>query len=171
MSAWLDAVRAWWAAGDAAMPVLLLVALALYALLIERTWVLAGLRRRRYAGQVSALLASHPERRAWAQRTLALAEAADLGRSFAAIRILIAVLPLIGLLGTVTGMVGTFAALSAGSAVGTGAAAGISLALAATQYALALAVPALAWERMLQARATRLTEARELALRVQEPTP
>jgi biopolymer transport protein ExbB/TolQ len=68
--------------------------------------------------------------------------------SLGLVRVLVAVLPLAGLLGTVGGMIGLFAALGAGSSP----ASGIGEALIATQYALALAIPAFAWERVLTRR-------------------
>lgn len=62
------------------------------------------------------------------------------------IRALIAALPLLGLLGTVSGMMDCFADMRDGHAeIGTG----ISQALVTTQYALVLAAPALLIERFL----------------------
>ena len=61
------------------------------------------------------------------------------GERIAIIRALIAALPLLGLLGTVGGMMSTFSSMRLGTAIGEG----ISQALLTTQYALALAVPAL----------------------------
>ena len=65
---------------------------------------------------------------------------------FLFIRALIAAIPLLGLLGTVTGMMGSFAAMRAAEMeIGLG----ISQALVTTQYGLLLAAPALLIERLL----------------------
>lgn len=66
---------------------------------------------------------------------------------FLLIRSLIAVIPLLGLLGTVTGMMDSFAAMRLAH-VDLGV--GISQALVTTQYGLLLAAPALLIERYLQ---------------------
>lgn len=67
--------------------------------------------------------------------------------------------PLMGLLGTVAGMITTFDALGDGNwhhPTG-GIAGGISQALLTTQLGLAISLPALLWQRLLQRRARRLT--------------
>ncbi len=64
------------------------------------------------------------------------------------IRSLIAIIPLLGLLGTVTGMMQSFASMNySGADIGTG----ISQSLVTTQYALMLAAPALLIERFVSA--------------------
>lgn len=76
---------------------------------------------------------------------------ADAQHSTSLIRALIAIAPLLGLLGTVSGMVRTFEGLNARgqalleSSVG----AGLSEALLTTQLGLAVAVPAMVFERLL----------------------
>ena len=107
-----------------------------------------------------------PRWRSWAARQLALSEAEELSRGFGVIRALTASLPLLGLLGTVTGMVGTFGALAGGGGLpAQRASAGISLALTATQYGLALAIPAVLWAWVLSRRVDQLVEHRELVVR------
>lgn len=71
---------------------------------------------------------------------------------------LIASAPLIGLLGTVAGMITTFSSLSDGAWVqpSGGIAGGISQALLTTQLGLGIALPSLFWQRLLQQRARRL---------------
>ena len=65
---------------------------------------------------------------------------------FLFIRALIAAIPLLGLLGTVTGMMSSFSAMRAAEMeIGLG----ISQALVTTQYGLLLAAPALLIERLL----------------------
>jgi len=158
----------WWNGGDLLMPVMLVVAIVLYAILIERTLVLWGARRAERAAELQAQLQrpGDPRWRAWAARFVALAEAEQLTRGFAIIRALTASLPLLGLLGTVTGMVGTFDSLSVGGGhAASRAGAGISLALTATQYGMALAIPAVLWAWVLSRRVDQLVEHRELVVR------
>lgn len=175
MSDLLAETLAWWRGGDLLMPVMLAVAVVLYAILAERTIALWGVRRRERRDELlAALVASHAgERdgrwRAWAARYVGLAEAEQLARGFAITRALTACLPLLGLLGTVTGMVETFGSLGAGGQrggpVAQQASAGIGLALTATQYGLALAIPAMLWDWLLARRAAQLAEHREATLR------
>ncbi|MCS6969534.1 MAG: MotA/TolQ/ExbB proton channel family protein [Planctomycetota bacterium] len=126
-------LAAWWS-GGIVMPLLFVVGCLLYSVLIERTLALA---RRRAPPADEAAPASPPS---------SLSERLALARGLALARALAAVLPLLGLYGTVSGMVDTFAALAASSAPPVqGASRGVGLALASTQYALALAVPAWLW--------------------------
>ncbi len=187
MSAWLDGILRWWSGGDVLMPVMFVVAVVLYTILAERTLVLWGVRRRQRADELLALLqggqagerhrtAGHDGRwRAWAAHYVALAEEEQLSRGFTLIRTLTACLPLLGLLGTVSGMVDTFGHLGSGALASGGAAkgasvvqcasAGISLALTATQYGMALAIPAMVWDWLLARRAAALAHHRELVVR------
>lgn len=178
MNAWLDGTLAWWRGGDLLMPVMFTVAVVLYAILTERTLALWGVRRHRRADELSALLRSGPRDgrwRAWAARYVGLAEAEQLARGFTVIRALTACLPLLGLLGTVSGMVDTFGTLGVtggrGGAVAQQASAGIGLALTATQYGMALAIPAVAWDWLLSRRAAQLALHRELVVRSAQGEP
>jgi biopolymer transport protein ExbB len=175
MNALLDQAWLWWRGGALLMPVMFAIALVLYTLLAERSVVLWGIRRQQRRDELFGLLrAGHAgERdgrwRAWAARYVALAEELDLSRGFMVIRALTASLPLLGLLGTVTGMVDTFGQLGiAGLGAGTaaqGASAGIGLALTTTQYGMALAIPAVAWEWALGRRVAQLGQHREAVVR------
>lgn len=162
----------WWSGGDVLMPVMLAVALVLYALVGERLWVLFGpaSRRQRRRDELTAILADDHRGdttlawRKWLAQYVAVAESAELTRGLAAIRVLALALPLLGLLGTVSGMVETFGALAAGPGAGGSAqraSAGIGLALTATQYGMALAVPAVISEWLLRRRAEDLVLDRE----------
>ncbi len=171
---WRDVVR-WWQGGDVLMPVMFAVAVVLYSILAERTLVLWGVRRSRRADELLTVLRSgHAgERdgrwRAWAARYVGLAEDEQLARGFALIRALTVCLPLLGLLGTVTGMVDTFGHLGVaggrGGTVAQQASAGIGLALTATQYGMALAIPAVGWDWMLARRAAQLAHHRDVVVR------
>jgi biopolymer transport protein ExbB len=164
-----DAV-AWWRGGDALMPVMGVVAVVLYAILIERSIALWSVRRQTRRDEVLDAMrvgAGDPQRLAWAAHYVGLTEADELARGVALGRALNASLPLLGLLGTVTGMVDTFGALSASGGQGAAqqAGAGIGLALTATQYGMALAIPAVLWDWALARRAAQLVELRERTVR------
>jgi biopolymer transport protein ExbB/TolQ len=129
----------------------------------QRRDELFGLLREGHAGERDGRW------RAWAARYVSLAEEMELSRGFTVIRALTASLPLLGLLGTVTGMVDTFtqlgmAGMGAGVVAQT-ASAGIGLALTATQYGMALAIPAVAWEWALGRRVVQLAQHREAVVR------
>lgn len=128
-------------------------ALLLYALLTERAcslWRPATWRARRGA-ELHDLLQGH--RRVDAEATLlALAEHPELTRHLALIRALVAVAPLLGLLGTVGGIIATFDAIIAGDPTA-GVGGGIAAALVTTQLGIAVAVPALLAERLVARRA------------------
>ncbi len=175
MNSVLDQAWHWWQGGDLLMPVMFAIAVVLYTLLAERSVVLWSIRRDQRRDEVFGLLRQgHAgERdgrwRAWAARYMALAEEMELSRGFTVIRALTASLPLLGLLGTVTGMVDTFtqlgvAGLSSGVVAQT-ASAGIGLALTATQYGMALAVPAMVWDWALGRRVAQLAHHRETVVR------
>jgi biopolymer transport protein ExbB len=171
MSLFADA-WAWWSGGDLLMPVMFTVAVVLYAILAERSVAVWGIRRRDRRDDLLAIMdAGHVGRadarwRSWTARQLALAEAEQLARGFALCRALTACLPLLGLLGTVTGMVDTFGSLGGRSGVAAQqASAGIGLALTATQYGMALAIPAVLWDWLLSWRVGQLVHQREVLVR------
>jgi biopolymer transport protein ExbB len=170
MTGLIEDIRRWWSGGDLLMPVMLAVALVLYALLAERTLALARIRRAHRRGELEAVLdqgRGDPAWQRWAARLVAVQEAEPLARGTALRRALIACLPLSGLFGTVTGMVDTFAALAGPGAAehaARRAGAGIGLALTATQYGMALAIPALVWDWILGRRIAAVIDHRTAVL-------
>jgi len=167
-----DDIARWWSAGELLMPAMLAVAVVLYALLAGRTIALFGARRGARAVELAGLFATGPGAgpawRAWAARQVASAEELELSRGFAVARALTAALPLLGLLGTVTGMVATFSDLGRGGVAAQDASRGIALALVTTQYGMCLAIPALVWEWALRRRVDSIVHQREL-LAVESP--
>jgi biopolymer transport protein ExbB/TolQ len=165
----IDQVLRWWSGGDLLMPVILAVGTVLYGLIGSTAWTLwcADSRRHSRRSELAALVqAVSPSDRPDARRHLDLVEDSAMGWSFSLIRTLTTVLPLLGLLGTVAGMVHTFSDLAVVGGTGDGAqraSGGIGLALTATQYGLALAVPALLAEAILRQRARTLADQRRLA--------
>ncbi|MCB9694166.1 MAG: MotA/TolQ/ExbB proton channel family protein [Alphaproteobacteria bacterium] len=95
--------------------------------------------------------------RAW---TLWLGDPAERDRHAVLVRSITAVAPLVGLLGTVSGMIETFDSLATMSMFrgSGGIAGGISAALVSTQMGLAVAIPGLVFGRLLDRRAARLAE-------------
>ncbi|MDR9468786.1 MotA/TolQ/ExbB proton channel family protein [Marinospirillum sp.] len=118
--------------------------------------VLAGLRRE----TVSA--STHPEALEARMDELLLREAAGLERGLSWVKLLAAMAPLLGLLGTVTGMIATFQAITL---FGTGdpamMASGISQALMTTVLGLVTAVPLLLAHLLLQGRSRHLARTLE----------
>ena len=89
-------------------------------------------------------------------------------RRMGMIRAGIAVAPLLGLLGTVTGMIETFQGILHGGYV-TEMSEGISKALLTTQYGLAIAAPALVAERVLARRIEKVNHRRRVNSGPPEP--
>ena len=118
----------WFESGGPVMPAILVVGVLLYTGIADRIWALYIAK-----GQAS------------------LHAPTDFARGLLAIRTLVATAPLLGLLGTVTGMIGTFNSMEVGNDPG-GISFGISHSLRTTQYGLAIAAPALLAERMLSRR-------------------
>ncbi len=86
-----------------------------------------------------------------AERLLALRDPGqDPARRLWLVRVLTAALPLVGLAGTVHGLVAAFGAMGTDPRLAGG---GVSSALVATQYALALAIPGILAEALLRRRA------------------
>lgn len=135
------------AVGGPSLWAILLVTIVLWTLIIERYVFL----RTGYPAQLKALLARWQERgdrRSWYARQLRRMEIAEtdyqLRRSLALIRALSLVLPLLGLLGTVNGMIYTFTVMRLfGTGNANGLASGISEALVTTLAGLVCAVPGL----------------------------
>jgi len=175
MTPWLDEMQRYLSAGGLVMIPLLLLALLL--------WFLIGVRwsrlRRGIRGRTATWLAERDRDpqvegdgvlpTAWRRAATARRDApheprdavrvavdemsAELRRYRQTIRTITAVAPLLGLLGTVNGMIGTFTALTIqGMAGDSGVAGGISEALVSTQMGLFVAIPGLFVGRLLDQR-------------------
>jgi hypothetical protein len=134
--------------GGPAMFALIGVSTLLWSLITLRWWTLRTL-----AHQPAAAEAPAPFR--WLDAASVRADEADWAAAW--IRALVLVAPLLGLLGTVSGMVQTFAALAGTGVQGTTMADGIGRAMVTTQFGLLIAVPATFVGRALDRRAERLT--------------
>lgn len=115
-----------------------------------------------------ALAINEPQRR-WFERHLQpmlAAEREALQRHLNTIAVIAAMLPLLGLLGTVLGMQQTFAVLVGGGGVETSQlAGGISKALLTTQAGLVMALPLLLLHGYINARVQRLLDAATLSIK------
>lgn len=135
--------------------------------LSQLTAAAAGLSANKQAGEVEGLEAKLDE--------LLIKEAAPLEQGLALVKLLAAMAPLLGLLGTVTGMIATFQAITL---FGTGdpslMASGISQALVTTVLGLVTAVPLLLAHLLLHGRSrnlARLLESHSLAWLAEQLNP
>jgi biopolymer transport protein ExbB len=173
-------------AGGIVMVPLMLVSLSMWLLIVDRALFFRRLHRKnmnlkralehiqqnrmpdpsRYRGAVSLLVARFLVRRGSRRhldRFILDETVLTINRSLkdylALIGVLAAVAPLMGLLGTVTGMIGTFDILSVfGTGNAKGMAGGISEALITTQTGLLVAIPGLYMKGFLDRRARNLQQ-------------
>jgi biopolymer transport protein ExbB len=179
-------LEAYISAGGIVMVPLTLVSLSMWLLIVDRALFFKRLHHKnmnlktalehiqhgrmpdpaRYRGAVSLLVARFLVRRG-SRRNLdrfvldetVLAINRSLKDYLAVIGVLAAVAPLMGLLGTVTGMIGTFDILSVfGTGNAKGMAGGISEALITTQTGLLVAIPGLYMKGFLDRRARNLQQ-------------
>ena len=112
---WLAPVERLLDAGGAVLVVLALVAVVVFAMAIERWWYYRfSWRRSRH--ELVRRWAARSDHRSWSARTLrqvwSAALVAKLRQPLPWIKLLVALCPLLGLLGTVTGMITVFDSLS-----------------------------------------------------------
>lgn len=138
-----DAVLNWLNTGGGIMYALTAVGLVLAFLVLERFWATGSMIRALEGKDVAAHELTPGELELEGLRRLGL------------IRACISIAPLLGLLGTVTGIIATFNSILRGGYV-MQMSAGISEALLTTQYGLAIAAPGLIAERILSRRMDRL---------------
>ena len=118
--------------------------------------VLAGLQRE------TVTASTHPEALEARMDELLLREASGLERGLSWVKLLAAMAPLLGLLGTVTGMIATFQAITLfGTGDPTMMASGISQALMTTVLGLVTAVPLLLAHLLMQGRSRHLARTLE----------
>ena len=180
MSDLIAGMSAFFDLGGSVLYTILLVTILMWTLMIERLWYLVRVLPREMGetrpewGRVQEMLranvASDDERR-WLAREARRALVSGMGqrarRSLAFIQTLMLVLPLLGLLGTVLGMVHVFDIMTV---FGTGnarlMASGVSRATIPTMCGLVSALSGLYVIYWLRQRATRITEQFEIGLPV-----
>ena len=179
-------LEAYFRTGGVVMAPLAVVSLLMWALIVDRALFFRALYRKnmdldtarehihfrrmpdpgQYRGIVSLLVARFLQRRSndpQLDRFILDETVLGLNRSLdahlAVIGVLAAVAPLLGLLGTVTGMIGTFDILAVfGTGNAKGMAGGISEALITTQTGLLVAIPGLYMKGFLERRARNLKQ-------------
>ena len=140
--------------GGPVLTAILLVSFVTWFLIVERYWFFYLIHPRLLKDQVASWR-RRADRTSWFACRLREGQIADLSlslnRNLMLIRTLVAVLPLLGLLGTVGGMIKTFDVVVAfGAANAHGFAAGISEALLTTTVGLVTAIPGLYFVAHLQ---------------------
>jgi biopolymer transport protein ExbB len=141
---------------------ILLAALLLTTLIVERCWYLLRIHPRRLRGHVQQWRL-RPERRSWAARRIREQLISELKIGLDAtlplIRVMVPLAPLLGLLGTVTGMLEVFDAMTAAGQSDVRAMAyGVSHAMIATLAGLVVSLFALLASVQLGARVRQLSE-------------
>lgn len=140
----LDSALRFVARGGPIMPPLLLLGLSLWILIVLRTLTLS---------RATPLVSDRTD--PWEARLQRLDAASELRVFRRGIRAIVRVSPLLGLLGTVVGMVQTFQAL--GGVHHADLSGGISQSLISTQMGLGVAIPGLLMSRVLDQWERRLT--------------
>lgn len=155
--------------GGWVLAAILLVTFVMWTLILERWRYLRG----PLAADVERLLAewrARPERASWharqIRRELISRARQELRRSIPTIRVLVAVCPLLGILGTVTGMIEVFDVMAfAGTGTPRAMAHGIARATIPTMAGMVAALSGLVVRAQLEARVARETERVADALR------
>ena len=146
-------------------PVVIWIFLAcvlMWAIVLERTWYFQKLLPR----EASALLAKwkqRPDKRTWASRQIRGAMIsrlnAAMNRNLQVLRVLVPMCPLLGLIGTVSGMLSVFDSMAAlGSADARSMATGVSEAMVCTLTGLAVSISGLYPVYYFRRKARRETE-------------
>ena len=150
-------VEAFLETGGGVLNVIGLVTIVMWTLMLERFWYFYRVFPQ-VADEIQAEWKARGDHSSWAAhqiRRLKVSELRmDLEDGLAYIRVLVALCPLLGLLGTVTGMIETFRSLGEMQLFtqGGGVAGGIGEALLTTQMGLAVAVPGVVGGRLLDRR-------------------
>jgi biopolymer transport protein ExbB len=149
-----EAVGDFIARGGDVLVIIFVVTLAMWTLILERQWYF----RLVYPGEASRILdlwMARSDRISWRAhqvRDLMISEASEqLNRSLAMINTLVALCPLLGLLGTVTGMIEVFDVMAAaGNSNARAMASGVSKATVPTMAGMVAALSGLYFSAQLQ---------------------
>lgn len=137
--------------------VILGVSSLMWMLIVERYWFITVGAARRHARLVEewrGLAQVQPVAREWMRRGMIMQHRAELRRYLPTIMVMTAVLPLLGLFGTVGGMIQSFDAITLfGTGNPRGMAAGISQALLTTMAGLVTALSGIYFSSNLEERA------------------
>ena len=164
----LNSIRAFMERGGDVLYILLFVTFVMWVLIIERMWFFT-LEYRKKRNQVVEAWEARPERNSWYAhkiRTAMISEASDtLNQGVLLIKTMVALCPLVGLLGTVTGMVEVFDAMaSLGSSNARAMANGVSKATIPTMSGMVAALSGVFLATYIERRAKREAERLEDSL-------
>ena len=139
----IEAVRAFLERGGDVLLVIGAVTLVMWTLIIERLWYFR-VGHPKVVERVLRIWRARPERRSWyanQERRLLVSEVGlRLSTSVSTIRTLIALCPMLGLLGTVTGMIEVFDVMAMGSGNTRAMASGVSKATIPTMAGMVAAL-------------------------------
>jgi biopolymer transport protein ExbB len=164
----LGAIQVFLERGGDVLFLLLAVTFIMWVLIVERLWYFS-LEYRKQKNRVIEAWESRGERKSWYAhkiRTAMISEINyDLNRGINLIKTLVALCPLVGLLGTVTGMVEVFAVLgNSGSSNARAMAAGVQQATIPTMSGMVAALSGLFLSTYIERRAKRESERLEDSL-------
>jgi biopolymer transport protein ExbB len=168
----LDRAQTLMEQGGGVMPYILVFSLLMWILIIERYWYLLAIYPKQLARihaewEAHTIQSTRVAHRLRTRKIAALVEASR--RALPIIRTLIQVLPLMGLLGTVSGMIHTFEVITVfGGTNRRGIAAGISEALVATLTGLVTALSGLYFSVNLESRVRHIPAEAEDRLSIEE---
>lgn len=163
-----DAIRAFMERGGNVLFLILLVTFIMWVLIVERLWYFT-LEYKKQKNRVIDAWESRAERRSWYAhkiRTAMISEVNDnLNQGVGMIKTLVALCPLVGLLGTVTGMIEVFEVMATqGSSNARAMAAGVSKATIPTMAGMVAALSGIFLSTYIERRAKRESERLEDSL-------
>jgi biopolymer transport protein ExbB len=149
-------LREFFESGGVVLVAIFAVTFVMWTLILERYWYLRTMHRRAVR-DATAEWAARRERTSWyahqVRRAMVSRVALDLDRTIPFIRTLVALCPLLGLLGTVTGMIEVFDVMAiAGSGNPRAMAAGVSRATIPTMAGMVAALSGLIFSVQLERR-------------------
>jgi biopolymer transport protein ExbB len=152
---WAD-LKEFFESGGAVLVAIFAVTFVMWTLILERYWYLRTMHRRAVR-DATTQWAARRERTSWyahqVRRAMVSRVALDLDRTIPFIRTLVALCPLLGLLGTVTGMIEVFDVMAiAGSGNPRAMAAGVSRATIPTMAGMVAALSGLIFSVQLERR-------------------
>ena len=163
-----DAIREFMERGGDVLFLILIVTFLMWVLIIERLWYFRAIYGKEASKIVEAWVA-RPERQSWYASKIRLAMVSEarlnLNQGVGVIKTLVAVCPLIGLLGTVTGMIEVFDVMAfMGSGNARAMASGVSKATIPTMAGMVAALSGIFMSTYIERKAKREAERLEDSL-------
>ncbi|WP_417455865.1 MotA/TolQ/ExbB proton channel family protein [Kordiimonas sp.] len=163
-----DAIRAFMERGGDVLLMILAVTFIMWVLIVERLWYFA-LEYKKQKNRVVDAWESRAERRSWYAHKIRIAMISEvhhnLNQGVGMIKTLVALCPLIGLMGTVTGMIEVFDVMgSQGTSNARAMAAGVSKATIPTMAGMVAALSGVFLSTYIERRAKRESERLEDSL-------